>query len=902
MSESLLEKVKSLLTEEMWTSTQLASYSVSQFEKLESFLSEAYEQKQTVEIKNLCDERLKESKVSVLALYLSGMIAWEDQQLEDSDLTTLIGLFTENAKWSIVEYIAKKMLVSGENKVALKALVQTYEKQSQEVEYYKALERLAKLDYEDGDLTLKLAKYYEDKGDKEETFSYYTKSIYRYINRKYFTGVQEVWNKFLTICVDEDFFTTLVLKVEKVLGQEKAVELEKSLYQIYKKNGKWADAIALLKKILAFNNKDVASRKELVACYKEEYASNSRLKECVAISSIEQNWRNVQEAYESFEKHICLDKGRFVFHKTWGVGRVKSVNEQNVVLDFAKKRGHEMGLEMAVSSLLTLSEDHIWVLRATTKKEELAKKIKKDIPWSLKMLAMSFGGECDMKKAKQEFCPSDAAAKGLSLLSTSEWSTWSSEARNVIKNDSSFGNNSSKDEVFILRSTPVSVEEKIANRFKIEEDFFKKLDLVDEFLEKAGNDNNYFNDMFNYFFNYLKTSEVNEKVVTSFLFVQKMIKNKVINVTLPYSFEDLYTDISDVDTLFMKINRENDEFSTEFLHQVRRYVSDWAIIFVRFFPQSPSDFMLEELLKENKTKEILEAMASINDRYRANDRAFFWLIKFLITSEETFGLKKEKLLINLLHLVELSDRNIGDKKDLADNKRIMKRAQTLLFKDGFFTIFVEEADESDVARANILLSKMSDFYKDAEPIILAKYPNLKIKNLKSKSKEKEFPVLKSTNKNGILVLESSYKDKTAELKNIIEVEIPKNSAEIGEAIKKGDLKENAEYIFGKERQEQLQKEVGRLQKEIDQARIFEMEKLDTTQVGFATVVTLKKGTKKEVYTFLGPWESNPDDNVLSYLAPFSSNLMGAKIGDKLEFTINEVDHSYVVEKIEPYKV
>ncbi len=44
--------------------------------------------------------------------------------------------------------------------------------------------------------------------------------------------------------------------------------------------------------------------------------------------------------------------------------------------------------------------------------------------------------------------------------------------------------------------------------------------------------------------------------------------------------------------------------------------------------------------------------------------------------------------------------------------------------------------------------------------------------------------------------------------------------------------------------------------------------------------------KDETYTILGPLESNPANNILSYLTPFAAHLLNAKVGDHKDFEIN----------------
>ena len=46
-------------------------------------------------------------------------------------------------------------------------------------------------------------------------------------------------------------------------------------------------------------------------------------------------------------------------------------------------------------------------------------------------------------------------------------------------------------------------------------------------------------------------------------------------------------------------------------------------------------------------------------------------------------------------------------------------------------------------------------------------------------------------------------------------------------------------------------------------------------------------------TILGPWDSDPSNDILSYLAPAVSGMLGARVGDRVR--LNEKE--FVVEKI-----
>jgi transcription elongation factor GreA len=113
------------------------------------------------------------------------------------------------------------------------------------------------------------------------------------------------------------------------------------------------------------------------------------------------------------------------------------------------------------------------------------------------------------------------------------------------------------------------------------------------------------------------------------------------------------------------------------------------------------------------------------------------------------------------------------------------------------------------------------------------------------------------------------------------------------------LRENAEYKAAREKQAQLNTTVTKLQDEIDRAQIFDPTTITTSRVSFGTTVTLKnnKTNADEEYTILGPWESDPENKIISYMSPFGNAILNSKEGENLKFVVNERDCNYTVIKI-----
>ena len=69
-----------------------------------------------------------------------------------------------------------------------------------------------------------------------------------------------------------------------------------------------------------------------------------------------------------------------------------------------------------------------------------------------------------------------------------------------------------------------------------------------------------------------------------------------------------------------------------------------------------------------------------------------------------------------------------------------------------------------------------------------------------------------------------------ELEHLMNVERPTISKQIGEAIEKGDISENAEYDAAKDAQGMLEAKISQLKSKVANARILDESKIDTSKV------------------------------------------------------------------------
>ncbi|MFV0483482.1 MAG: transcription elongation factor GreA [Bacteroidales bacterium] len=126
-----------------------------------------------------------------------------------------------------------------------------------------------------------------------------------------------------------------------------------------------------------------------------------------------------------------------------------------------------------------------------------------------------------------------------------------------------------------------------------------------------------------------------------------------------------------------------------------------------------------------------------------------------------------------------------------------------------------------------------------------------------------------------------------DLKQLVNVERPKISRLIGEAIDKGDISENAEYDAAKDAQGMLEAKIAELQEKIANARIIDESKIDPSSVQILNKVTLRntQNNSQIVYTIVSEHEADIKQGKISIKTPIAQGLLGKKVGDIAEIKV-----------------
>lgn len=899
----LMQSIQDMLKEETWTRATISNYTQANLKELADLVEKAKAEGIKNEVYDLCQEHLSHSKDSIIALYICGILDLQNGSLDNSNLVTLVDIFQKNHKENIVTYLCESILEDDENnKFALRTLADSYlaEGNDKVWEFY---EKIVRIDFDEAELAKLLAEHYETAGDVENTVSYFKKAIIRFIKANNYNACKEIWTKLVQLIPEEiDFFQNLRRKISKQMGDIKTTNLMQELYNYYKDNKKWDTAILILKQNLEIDPKDTWARKEITDCFRGKYASHSHLDDYIRSSNLTQSYRNVFEAINDFEKHIAFDKGGFVFHRNWGVGIIKNLDNDTLTINFGNAGGiREIKLAMAVTALKPLTKDHIWVLKALNyvkedgKKVPLAEKIKKDKEWALKTIIKSFDNNCDFKRIKAELVPS--------ILTPGEWTSWNTTAKKILESNPIFDVNPNDITMYTVHDGNITPVEKLANEFKAQKAFFARADILMKFFDNPDMDRSSesFAEMYSYFTGYLKNiSKVSEQVLASYLLVRRIsAEDSQFAFPIKETFADIYKRLENPREIFTELkDSKHTHFKEDFLECIKM-LPDWNEQYIRLFPTVLDMKLIDQLIKNGFTADVQKLAKTSFEIYKDYRETVLFFFEKCQDFDwfKAADIPYEKQLITLINIIELTFREINNHVNTTENKKINKKATDLLFENDTIFTYMFSKDETTVKKMYTLIDDISNIDADkkstARNKILEKYPDFKFRVSEEKTSQPK----------GMIVTAKKLAEKKAEIDNIKNVELEKNKVELADAKAKGDLKENAEYQAAKEAKHQLEMRLSKLQEELSRAVIFDPTTSTTAVISFATVVTLHDNieNKDEEYTILGPWESDPDNNIISYMSPFGDAILDKKVGDTVKFTINEHNYDYTVKAINKAK-
>ena len=885
-----LSKLETLFQEEQWKRLDPAKPLFSHLDDLfnslaaDNLLQEAAE---------LCHNHLSSGADSIVSLYILGLCGYQTGFLEDTFyIRKLTDIFIANQKWTLAELVADRILEYGENAAALRAKAVSLEHLNRSKEAVPFFEELLKINRFDADVAQKLSDALAEENADKST-AYLKLAAEGYIRGKKYDNFSALMQKLVSRAWDDiGFFERIDRMLADNKQSELAVDLLKSLLAKYKSGQNNDVCIALAKKFLFYKPDENSMRKELVRLYREKYDGHDQLEQFIKLSGINNFKHNVKTSIQNFENYIILSAGNYVYHSSWKLGKIRSMNSENVTVDFKDKENHQMTIDMALRSLTPMKSDHIYVLEY-----EDAAAVKKlfaeDFTKFFDILIKSFGGEMSLADIKYELVPK--------YIDEKNWSKWWNRARTEIKKSPLFGISDKKRDVFYKREHPITYVGALLDKFNKSDSFTEKLDLAIEFVNNAeGASSDDVSVFIDYFASETKGGSDTRLVLSYFI-----LKDFTVKYETKFSIDAVRDKVinfvktaKDLPLLSMKINSY--DYKKDFVNLTAETREDWASIVSEFLFETPiriHKYIFNRLLMANEYNTVNNFIDKAITGARAFPDTFLWTAKSLLNKVwqyEWLDYSKRDLTLALFRLInEL-------RKIETDGNRLKSQAIDILFAGDSQVLkdIVNENDKSFLGRLYDLLAD-TPYIEESQldrfiGIIKERFADFTVGQT-DEAQEQEQAI------ETFIVTEKGFKSKQEELDNMTTVEMNRLAKELSEvADANADPKENVEYAALLEKQAILKASISRLDQEMKTATILNPDAVSTEAAGIGTKVGCENTETGElrVYTILGPWDADFRNGILSYRSPIAKAILGKKLNEEFVLKIDDNDAVFKITSID----
>ncbi len=139
----------------------------------------------------------------------------------------------------------------------------------------------------------------------------------------------------------------------------------------------------------------------------------------------------------------------------------------------------------------------------------------------------------------------------------------------------------------------------------------------------------------------------------------------------------------------------------------------------------------------------------------------------------------------------------------------------------------------------------------------------------------------------IMPISQTGSDKLREELSELEKESIEVRQRVAEAREQGDLRENGEYIYGRQQLGFVEGRMAEIRGKLNYSRVIDCTQVPCDRADFGTVVTLLdvETQKKTTYQLLGPYDADLADGSISILSPIGKALVGLTVGEKVSVNV-----------------
>ncbi len=496
------------------------------------------------------------------------------------------------------------------------------------------------------------------------------------------------------------------------------------------------------------------------------------------------------------------------------------------------------------------------------------------------------------------------------LMGEKGWPDWWKKARSVLKRSTRLEMGGASQPTFrVLRRQRSYTERRREQYRKLTDDLARLefvLDYLDEARREGGGDLELLAELGNAAARLAGVHLKSDPVLTlAALAVHAEVAATEANVAKlnPAAARKVLALVEDLSQIALRFSDRLQQSILRFVRSLEpeRWPESWAVVLPRA-RRHIAELIAKELLSAGRADLLDAALGEILERPTSAPDVVCWLWRAR-HQESRFGAGLRELdtaapgriLDALLDLLEATGRMTAmtDDKRL---RRVLEMAQeTLLIDNG--APLRDYLATVDQARARDLRDQM-----EQNTGLRAAIRTLMVSTLRESHPEVFLENQRPWEEQDVIyTTEVALQRRREELDDLVKVQIPAVAKQIGEAAAHGDLSENSEYTAALEKRDQITSRATHIESELAKAKIIPPELAHSDFVNIGTRIRVRDlvGGQQETFTFLGVWDSDPENGVLSYTAPLAQAFMGRQVGDQVEFGEEGSRRRWEILSIEP---
>ena len=569
------------------------------------------------------------------------------------------------------------------------------------------------------------------------------------------------------------------------------------------------------------------------------------------------------------ESLVVLTEQRFCVHKSWGFGRISQVDLvfARFTIDFQGKAGHAMDLSFAADSLKAIAADHI-LARKLSDIDSLRRLAAQNHLDLVKLVLNSYGGKATPDQVMQALVPD---------VIRDDWKKWWEAAKREMKKDGHFTLSSKKTDPITYTAGESTLGSRILADFKAAKGLKIRVGVVTEALKS-------FDDVDG------KVELATEIIaalnadISSHQRTQPAIALEAIFVRdelaqaaglKPAEGELSATALWQQDTIRVASLLEDITAAKQrkALQSFKESTPVWSEALLGILNNVSTKLAGEigyTLIAGGRGDFFKADLNRLISQHSASSDLLLWLAKE--RSDSYADILNAEVFRAMLTAIE---------RDQFMEKRSNKLRDYILSDQELIVDLIGSSDLEvikDLTRSLQLSPVFDDMDKRSLlGRIVKAYPA--IQSLISGEQTRQ--------DNSIQVSWASLERRKNEYTTLVQKAIPANREEIAIARSYGDLRENHEYKAAKEQQRVLMRRKAELEIDLARAKGSDFSNAKTEAVGLGTKVNVTDtaNNQPEVYSILGAWDGDPDNNLISYLTPMGQALFNRKVGEVVPFEI-----------------